>query len=51
MIYILRWVDIPQQEAPWEVAVAHIDELAESKDVDSLIELKGHIENSIESIS
>ncbi|GAA76163.1 hypothetical protein P20480_2636 [Pseudoalteromonas sp. BSi20480] len=35
-----RWVDIPQQEAPWEVAVAHIDELAESQDIDSLMELK-----------
>jgi hypothetical protein len=46
-----RWVDTPQQEGPWEVAVAYIYELAESKDIDSLIELKTHAEEAINSLS
>jgi hypothetical protein len=44
------WVDIPQQEGPWEVAVSHIDELAKSKDIDSLIELKNYTEEAINSV-
>ncbi len=45
-----RWLDKPQHEDPWEVAVAHIDELAGSKDIDSLIELKNYTEEAINSV-
>lgn len=42
-----QWLDKPRQDEPWEVALAHIGELAASQDIDSLKELKNHVEEAI----
>jgi hypothetical protein len=46
-----QWLDKPRQGEHWEVALAHIDELEASQDIDSLMELKNHVEEAINSLS
>ncbi len=46
-----QWVDKSKQGDPWEIAIAHINDLSESKDIDSLITLKKYAEEAIESLS
>jgi len=45
-----QWIDKPQQEDPCELTKGHIEELAEGKDIDSLIELKNYVDEAIDNL-